>query len=268
MPTRIQTVLIDGGAKTSKSTVGTAICEALARYKHVAVGDAGRFVRQVTFAALEALGVDGREDIADADLDRAIKAVVQAETAFDENYIWGNLESPEINRWVSVVGKRPAVQQQKMDWYGALLHRARQNGDEVLVINARNPRSHLKKWAGELELKLEIFTDCDPKVAAVRKLLGHGVPKPSPDLVEKERLAIIERRELDLTRPTDTFVVPKKFVPYDAGGDVQDIIAKSRKAPADTAPLPILFDTSDMSKPGMERAAQQLALAALGLPLI
>ncbi len=269
MPERIKVILGDGGAKTMKSSVSKAMYDAISQHAQVTVADAGRFVRQVTVAAFKYMGIDGKsEDIPSDALDEAIRAVVAAGTAFDETYEWGDLESPEVNRWVTVVGLRPEVQAQKMTWYERTIEQAIARGDEVLVFNSRNPRAHLTRWLGTvLDLRLELFTDCDPAVAARRKLLNEGVSDPTPEVLKAEELAIIKRRKMDIERPTDPYVPPQldQLVRYESGSDPQAVIAQTWDVDPAEAPRPILFDTTNMTKEVMSRNVQELALFALGL---
>jgi cytidylate kinase len=270
MPRQIEVISVDGGAKTSKSTVSEAITEALRlEGKNVKAADAGRFIRQITSASLQDLGATDPDQDISTELDAAIARVIAADSAFDPTRQWDDLESRVVNRWVSEVGKRQSVQQQKMLWYKKIVEQAQAEGVEVLVINARNPISHLAvlAQAGSLHVCLSLFTDCDPREAAIRKLRSHGVTEPSGKEIEKERAAIIARRQLDLTRPTDTFIRPADadMLQYTLADSAAETIRRANAAAIAGAPQTILFDTSTMTKQAMEAAASGLATTALEL---
>jgi len=260
-------VSIDGGAKTGKSTVGDAIARAITQYRKVKVADAGAFYRRVTVGVFGEFGNDISSLADDLALDHAIQVTLRKGTAFDDSYPWGDLERPEVGDWVSIVGRRSSVQQEAMRWYEQIVMQAAESVD-VLVINARNPVSHLKKWLDNrtLHLSLELYTDCDPKVAAYRKLTGHGVSNPSAKQIKLETEAIIARRKGDLTRPTDTFVLPTTWVSFNLGDDPAKTVEQWRAINFAGGYSPIRFDTSDMPKLDMEQAVEGLVLAALDLP--
>lgn len=260
----IPVISIDGGAKTSKSTVCTAVAEILSQKMRVKTADAGAFVRRNTAAVFYVLGKNDLSGLSDAEIDNAVDKAVADGTAFDDGFDWGDLERPDVSRWVSVIGKRPAVQEAKMKWYGILIEQTVGTAD-VLVINARNPRLHMRKWLdnGQARVVLELFTQCEPREAARRKLLGHGITDFTEQQLAEETQGVIDRRNLDLTRPTDTFIEPTNLLPYALGDDPQEVIQKMWTIDPAEAPLPISFDTTAMTKEQMIEAAQSLALAAL-----
>ncbi|HSW66526.1 MAG TPA: (d)CMP kinase [Bacillota bacterium] len=266
MAKQVEVVSLDGGAKSGKSTIGNAIAKVVTPHRRVKVADAGAYYRRNTVGAFDFLGIDGSGEISEQDLDTATAAVVKSGLAFNDDFEWGDLERPEVQKWVSRVGRRPLVQQAAKGWFEVTVTQAEQDAD-VLIINARNPRLHMAQWLanGPLRVAVELYVDCEPEEAARRKLIKEGVFTPDQGMLDRETLEIYKRRYSDLTRPTDKFRLPEQTVDFDLGYDLAETVAASRHAAPDIAPLPISFDTTYMPFEEMELAAQGLALTALRL---
>lgn len=260
----IPVVSIDGGAKTSKSTVMSAVADILQTKMRAKTADAGAFYRRVTAAVFNVLGAEDLTNFTEQQIDKAIDQAIANGTAFDDDFVWGDLERPSVSRWVSVTSKRPIVQQEAMKWWAITASQARSDAD-ILVVNGRNPRIHLAEQLqnGEVKIVLELFTMCQPREAARRKLLGHGITDFTEAQLAEETQGIIDRRNLDLTRPTDTFIEPTNLLPYALSDQPKEVVQKMWQGSKSEVPLPISFDTTHMTKLEMIDAAQKLALAAL-----
>ena len=258
----MRTILLDGESKVGKTSVNNAIIEDLQRGHSVLLADAGAFFRRITAAVLDILKVKNADAVPPDVLDKAVKKVLRAGTAFEDEYPWGDLEREPVGKLVSVISQRADVQAAGELWYAETAERALASGVDVLVLNGRNPRARLGNH--DIGLCLELLIQCDPEVAGLRAVLAKGIAKFSVAVIAKERDAVIARRQLDRNRADNPFVEPPHVLPFVVGkSSPKQLLADSWDAPAAEAPYTIGFDTSHVPIEVMTKNVQALAHSAL-----
>lgn len=259
-------IALDGESKTCTSSVMSDVSTHLSQTMHVVTGDAGRFFRTLDHDAQVAMGVDGDIGPPYDRIDEAIGRVIANRTAFDPTIDRGDLERPAIADTVSIVAKRPGVQQAGIQWYESTYTHAEASGAEVFVVNGRNPLDRLRPAlsARGQAVALSLLVYCDPEIAARRVLHSNEIFAPTAAEIAAQQAKIEARRAEDRSRLPEDFPYqdPPQVVMFDPDVSPYDLIAMSQLGGA-LRPYPIFFDTSEMDRAAMRTHAQSLADAAL-----
>jgi len=275
----MQVALLNGGAKTSKTTM----CAGIETYVQnelglfVVSGDAGSHYRRITKMVLGKLGICEVGFVPlESEISDAVELVVNEHMADDPDADWSGLDSPLINDWVSTrVANRKIVKDDATAWYERTAEGALTRGADLLLINGRQPREVLAPWLGRRAIvpAIEFWAVCDPEVAAKRTLLARNERRTSRK-VGLERKRIEARREADMHHDEYPVIPPEypvQYVHYPKAVElmadlaVQESWETNGRYGLDKTQLPrqIAFDNSYMSKPKMNTAAGLLVVSAL-----
>ncbi len=272
--TRPWLITVDGEAKTAKTTAGDAISSALRELgMNVYEADAGAFFRRLTVGSLELLGysnltlIDDVPQISADDLHKVLPTVIADDLAYDKRDDWdGLLKCKIVEKYVSVVGKTDESQHAMDDWYGRMLQEATEGSFDVLVINARNPRDRLRKWATPM---LDLLVYCEPREAARRILSARGNKHPSDDDLDMQMTDVIARRTSDRERGSYPYQDPETSINYvdTTTGSVDSIIGASWSLDSidmkASEPTTVRLDTTEINLKQTRDIVAALALAAL-----
>jgi cytidylate kinase len=264
----MRVVSLDGPAKAGKTCIGTELAEQLSGDYSLEYHVAGDFFRSVTAAVIEEHRLEEDEPLPDeAQLDQTIDHVLTSSRLYGGD--WGDLQRPEVNTRVSVIGSRAITQAAADGWWQRISHGAFENGAELLIVDGRNPRQRLLeplRDLGKNDITLDLFVTCTVNEAARRILAGKPYRNfdPTSEELATEAANVNTRRNLDIHRTTYPFIEP--FNPVVVNGQSAEMVVMETLLPGDeTAPLPrsAYFDTTGIDKTSMQQRAVDISLAAL-----
>jgi cytidylate kinase len=265
-------IYIDGETKTGKGAASKIIASSLTdKGLNVHYDVAGDFYRRYVAHVRKYLGLTDEDVLPTGKaLEDAARIVHEKRLAFEKDDSLGDLQRSAIGTSVSVLAELASVQRAGDEWWQITAKMAKDAGAEVIVVDGRNPRLRMgeamKKGNFNVNTVLNLFMTCDPGEAARRSLLGTGVKKPTEDQIMAERLVVISRRERDLQRAENPFILPIKSVPFiPAVMSVNSVIRQSWHKQPDGSELPttITLDNTKISKPEMLAAVSSLACSAV-----
>ncbi|HEY1835688.1 MAG TPA: (d)CMP kinase [Candidatus Saccharimonadales bacterium] len=265
-------VYVDGETKTGKGAAGKAMVDALdAAGIKVYYDVAGDFFRRYAAAVRESLELSDTGQLPEDEkaLERVVRQVHDQGPPFERSDRFGDLQKPIISASVAAVAKFEIVQEACGQWLRVAAMHAQAKGADVLVLDGRNVRSHLRKRAADLKLAtaFELYLLCEPREAARRALLANGATSPSGSEIDERAAIIGETRQRDRHREVRPYVMPATCIRFDPKqSGVAQVLRRIWEAHTnEERPLPVCLDNTTISKPDMLAAVSELAVAAVRL---
>lgn len=257
-------IFLDGESKSGKTAVGRSMLEALELLGDtVRLVVAGNYFRHLTVLALEHKPDNAADD---SWLEQAAREALVSPLLLGPAPDTAQLEQPEVERLVSVLGQFGFVQDAVADWRIGSAQKALDDDIDILIFDGRNLRSKLKDWCQQynVPVTLELLVYCRPEVAAARRLADSGVQNPGEEQVTAATEEVINRRQRDRERGQAAFVDPDNPVPLVVGTDSVDTALALAFAPdVVDPPRPIRFDNSEVPRADGLRTVTELAVKAV-----